>query len=292
MTTDLELYDLQPEPREEWRRMLRFVGWDEAARQAAAATVDVLFPRGHALVVATYEYLRVTPETAAILGWEHGVDETHLAERRRFFTLWLARTLGLDTSAEFADYLFRAGQYHAGHGPRRIHTPPQYVTGSIGLVQAAFARYLAEAGLPASALAAGLAAWSQYFAVQLNQMLLGYRVAREAEQGAVRVPVTVYGRLRPLVGRATLELHVDEGQTVRQLLSKFFNYYPQTRVEALDRRWQAEEKRDSLWLEPKPVYVPRYGWRVLRNGRDVEYEGGFGIPLQLGDTVAIFPPGR
>jgi molybdopterin converting factor small subunit len=220
------------------------------------------------------------------------VDEAHLAERRRFFTVWLARTLGLDTSAEFADYLFRAGQYHAGHGPRRIHTPPQYVTGSIGLVQAAFARYLAEAGLPAPALAAGLAAWSQYFAAQLNQMLLGYRAAQEAGLGAVRVPVTVFGRLRPLVGRATLDLHVDEGQTVRQLLRKLFNYYPQTRVEALDRRWQAEEKRDSLWLEPKPVYAPRYGWRVLRNGRDVEYEGGFSAPLHPGDTIAIFPPGR
>jgi molybdopterin converting factor small subunit len=292
MNTDLELYDLQPEPREEWRQVLRFVGWNEAARQAAAATVDVLFPRGHELVVATYDYLRSVPETAAILGWEHGVDEAHLAERRRFFTVWLARTLGLDTSAEFADYLFRAGQYHAGHGPRRIHTPPQYVTGSIGLVQAAFARYLAEAGLPASALAAGLAAWSQYFAAQLNQMLLGYRAAQEAGLGAVRVPVTVFGRLRPLVGRATLDLHVDEGQTVRQLLRKLFNYYPQTRVEALDRRWQAEEKRDSLWLEPKPVYAPRYGWRVLRNGRDVEYEGGFSAPLHPGDTIAIFPPGR
>ncbi|MDW8326067.1 MAG: protoglobin domain-containing protein [Anaerolineales bacterium] len=292
MNADLELYDLQPEPSEEWERMLRFVGWDEAARQAAAATVDVLFPRGHELVVATYEYLRTVPETAAVLGWEHGVDEAHLAERRRFFTLWLARTLGLDTSAEFADYLFRAGQYHAGHGPRRIHTPPQYVTGSIGLVQAAFARYLAEAGVPAPTLAAGLAAWSKYLSVQLNQMLLGYRAAQEAEQGAVRVPVEVFGRLRPLVGRAKVNLHVDEGQTVRQLLNKFFNYYPQTRVEALDRRWQAEEKRDSLWLEPKPVYTPRYGWRVLRNGRDVEYEGGFSAPLHPGDTVAIFPPGR
>lgn len=63
------------------------------------------------LVAQTYDYLRHVPETAAILGWEESVDETHLEERRRFFTVWLARTLGLDTSDEFAHYLFRAGKF-------------------------------------------------------------------------------------------------------------------------------------------------------------------------------------
>jgi hypothetical protein len=118
----------------------------------------VLFRRGPEIVAETYEYLRRVPETAAIRGWEHEVDATHLDERRRFFTVWLARALALDTSDELASYLFQAGKYHAGHGPRQIHTPPAYVEGSVGLVLAAFARCMAEADLPAAVIAGAMAA--------------------------------------------------------------------------------------------------------------------------------------
>jgi len=124
MQEELQIEHLLPSPEDRWREMLRFMGWNEETRRAAARSVEILFRRGHELVVQTYEYLRSVPETAAILGWEENVDEAHLEERRRFFTVWLARTLGMDTSDEFACYLFRAGKYHAGHGPRHIHTPP------------------------------------------------------------------------------------------------------------------------------------------------------------------------
>lgn len=32
----------------------------------------------------------------------NGADPTHLAERRRFFTVWLARLLGMDFSNDLA----------------------------------------------------------------------------------------------------------------------------------------------------------------------------------------------
>lgn len=288
----LELDRLAPEPHDEWRRMLRFVAWSDADALAASRSVETLLQRGHELVVSTYDYLTRVPETAAILGWETGVDDAHLEERRRFFTIWLARTLGLDTSEEFAVYLFRAGKYHAGHGPRRIHTPPEYVTGSIGLVQASFARYMAEAGLPGDVLAPALSAWSKYLSVQLNQMLLGYRIGRDMERGPLTVPVSVFGRLRPLVGSERTTVRAAAGANVAEVLRKFFNYYPQVRAEALDRVWRSEEKAESLWIEIEPSYVPRDGWRVLLNGRDVKYGGGFDAPLQEGDEIALFPPGR
>ena len=41
-----------------------------------------------------------------------------------------------------------------------------------------------------------------------------------------------------------------------------------------------------------PVYVLQQGWRILLNGRNVEYEGGFGLAVEEGDTIAVFPPGR
>ena len=69
---------------------------------------------------------------------------------------------------------------------------------------------------------------------------------------------------------------------------------PQTRSEALDRTWREvpPHRADSLWPEVVPVYVPKNAWRVLLNGRDLRYDGGFDVPVHAGDEMAIFPPGR
>lgn len=292
METNLEFHDLMAYPSDEWKRLMRFVNLDTTERDAMLRTVEVLLGHATEFVVSTYDYLRSVPETATILGWEQGVDEEHLEERRRFFTLWLSRTLGIDTSEEFANYLFRAGQYHAGQGPRRIHTPSAYVTGSIGLTLAAFARYLKEAGLPAEVVAPAMAGWSKYLSVQLNQMLFGYQVAREFLRGDFTVRFTIFGRLRPIVGGKEISVPASLGTTVLDLLQKFFNYYPQVRLEALDKRWESEVKEDSLWDAIKPVYVPRAGWRVLYNGRDIAYGDGIGAIVKEEDVIAIFPPGR
>ncbi|MFN8471455.1 MAG: protoglobin domain-containing protein [Anaerolineae bacterium] len=292
MAPQLELHNLEPEPRQEWRRMLRFAGWDETAKAAAARSAETLLARAHDLVVGTYDYLLNVPETAEILGWEHGADEAHLEERRRFFTIWVARTIGMDTSDEFAMYLFRAGKFHAGHGPRQIHTPTGYVTASIGLVLASFARYMREADLPANIIAEAMDAWSRYLTVQSNQMALGYRVAQAMEKGPIDVPCTVYGRLRPLLGVQEIHVHSEPGAPVGELLGKFFNYFPQAREEALERVWQASEDSPSLWTKVETHYTARSGWRVLLNGRDLRYNGGLTAPVADGNTLAIFPPGR
>ncbi len=292
MPGNLELRDLAPEPQEEWRRVLRFVGWGQDQRAAAARSVEILFRRGPELVADTYAYLARTPETAAVLGWETQVDEAHLEERRRFFTIWLARTLGMDTSDEFALTLFRAGTYHAAHGPRGVHVPPEYVTGSISLVQASFGRSLAEAGMEASHLAAAVGAWSKYLSAQLDIMLLGYRVARDLDRGDTPVRCGMFGRLRPLVQAKSVVVRAESRESVGGVLRKLFNYYPALRVEALDRVWYAREAGDALWEHEVPAYVPRRGWRVLLNGRDLAYDGGFDVPLTPGDELAVFPPGR
>jgi len=291
-TLDVELRDLAPDPRDEWQRMLRFVGLTANDKAAMSRSVEVLFRRGTELVVNTYDYLRSVPETAAILGWEDHVDEAHLEERRRFFTVWLGRALGMDTSDEFALYLFYAGKVHAGHGPRRIHTPPAYVTASIGLVLASFARFMSEAHLPAEVIAEAMAGWNKYLAVQLNQMYLGYQVAQELDRGDFPVRITLFGRLRPLLGIREMEIHAEDGATAAAVLRKFFSYYPQARPVALDHVWHSEEKSDALWMAVNTAYVPRPGWRVLLNGRDLNYAGGFGNRIHESDEIALFPPGR
>jgi molybdopterin converting factor small subunit len=255
-------------------------------------TVETLLQRASELVVGTYDYLRAVPETAAILGWEKDVDTTHLQERRRFFSIWLSRTLGIDTSTEFANYLFRAGQMHAGHGPRQIHTPPAYVTASIGLVQASFARYLDEAGLPAETIAQAMAGWCKYLSVQLNQMLMGYSVATEYSRGDYNVRCSFFGRLRPAIGQSRLMIPAQSGSRVSDILEKLFNYYPQARRMALDRIWLSEEREDSLWTEVNPAYVPQKGWRVILNGRDLGFDKGFLTPVFEEDEISVFPPGR
>lgn len=85
MSHHLEIEGLSPDPLEEWHTTLRFVGLQEEERAAMAAVVEPLLKNSTDLVIRTYDYLRAFPETAAVLGWERGVDEAHLEERRRFF---------------------------------------------------------------------------------------------------------------------------------------------------------------------------------------------------------------
>ncbi|MFN8635891.1 MAG: protoglobin domain-containing protein [Chloroflexota bacterium] len=292
MTHQLLFHDLAPDPREEWQRLLRFVGWGEADRLAAARSVEAIFARGHELVVETYAHLAKVPETAALLGWQDGPEPEHLEERRRFLTIWLARTLGLDTSDELAVHLFRAGLVHHGLGSRRVHVPQSYVIATVGLVQAGFARCLAEAGLPADVTAAALGAWSRYLSVQLDVMLLGYRAAADLTDGDVTVRCAAYGRLRELFGDRAVLVGLRRDGSLGEVLGKLFAAYPRVRAEVLDRVWDESEPAASRTVTLTPVYMPRPGWRLLLNGRDASYEGGLDQQVGAGDEVSLFPPGR
>jgi len=291
-SSTFELRGLAPTPAEEWQRTLAFLGLGVAEKAALARSVEALMCRAVELVVDTYDYLQKFPETAAILGWEESVDVEHLEERRRFFTIWLARTLGIDTSDEFAAYLFRAGKFHAGHGPRHIHTPPTYITAAIGHVLAYFARVLGESPLKAPELAAAMAGWSKYLSAQLNLMLFGYHIARQFESGDLPIRVKLFGTMRPIIGESEVIVRVHQADTVARVLGKFFDYYPEARAHALEKTWDTEEKSNSEWLDVVSVYLFRKGWRILLNGRDLTYEGGFDQPLASQDEIAIFPPGR
>jgi molybdopterin converting factor small subunit len=292
-TNGQEIRDLIPEPGAEWRRLLQFVGLTENDKLAMSRTVETLMRKAPDMVVDTYNYLQSVPETASILGWEDGFDENHLEERRRFFTVWLARVLGMDTSEEFAYYLFRAGKFHAAHGPRQIHVPPAYITTSMGMMGAAFALCMYEAQLQGDVVAPAMAGWNKYLSVQLHLMDLGYRVAREFETGDFFVSFDLYGRMRKLAGWRTIKASASEGDTLEAMLRKFFNYAPQLRTEALRPVWHSHEKDDAAWVEVYQTYVPSPGgWRFLLNGRNVGFEEGFEKKINPQDVISIFPPGR
>jgi molybdopterin converting factor small subunit len=289
------LSGLMPTPEEEWQRMRTFLSLGSGDIAAMLETVEPLFKRGHELVVGNYDYLLKNHETAVILGWEQGADPEHLAERRRFFTVWLARLLGMDLGHEFARYLFRAGQIHAGHGPRQIHVPEIYVTGAVSLVNATFAHFLTEEMPGAAIVPAALAGWNKVLTMHLHMMLLGYQSARAFDSGDFRAKVSIFGRMRQVMGGAELSLALPKGASMELALQKLFNYFPAARAEIFDPHWLGGERDDATgtpWFIVEKAYHVKPMWRVLLNGRDLSYVGGPDIQVSPGDEISIFPPGR
>ncbi len=286
---------LDPAPEVEWRRMRAFLGLSHQEIDAMLATVEALFRRGHELVVGTYDHLLQNAETAAILGWERGAEQAHLSERRRFFTVWLARLLGMDFSEDLAHYLFGAGKMHAAHGPRRTHVPPVYVSGSISLVNATFARFLSEEMAGDPIVPTALAGWGKVLNMHLHLMLMGYNAARALDQGDLELTVLYFGKMRTLTGLAEQTVRVADREQIQDALARLFNYHPQARGDVFDLHWLESNRLDATgtpWFEAQPAYRIKPMWRVLLNGRDISYAGGPSTPLTAGDELHIFPPGR
>lgn len=294
-TARWSLPELEQTPVDEWDRMRRFVGINPVEREAMLNSVPILFRRGYELVVANYDYLLANPDTAQVLGWENGVDLAHLEERRRFLTVWLARLLGMDFSHDLAMYLFKAGQMHAGYGPRHVHIPSVYVTGAASLMSAAFARLLNEEAAGQGWVAEAVAGWGKVLAMHLHMMLLGYEAARRLSEGSMPVKVTFYGRMRAVTGAAEITVGAYAGIPVTMVLKKLFEFYPQAREEALDIAWTPGEHLDAFgnpWMTVHGLYLPKPGWRVLLNGRDLTYLDDAQRIINAGDSIQVFPPGR
>ena len=142
---------------------------------------------------------------------------------------------------------------------------------------------------------AALAGWNKVLSLHLHLMLAGYETGQEWDQGEIAVGITLFGRMRALIGRSQAEMHLSPGSSLEAAMRKFFHYYPQARAEALDPVWEAGERVDALgvpWMTVDRAFRPRSGWRVLINGRDSAYLPAGGRVLKDGDTVQIFPPGR
>jgi molybdopterin converting factor small subunit len=88
---------------------------------------------------------------------------------------------------------------------------------------------------------------------------------------------------------------MPSGKTILTALQKFFDYYPAARQHALETVWTEAERLDATntaWLTVSRAYRPRFGWRVLLNGRDLGYMDPATALLNPGDEIAFFPPGR
>lgn len=289
---DLRVRHVRPTPAETWDMMMRFSAPTPPERAAMQATVDTLFQRGYELVVATYDHLQRFAETAEVLGWQEGADESHLAERRRFFTIWLARTLSMDIGSQFGDYLFYAGKVHAAHGPRHIETPSMWVTGSVGLIVGAFAEFIRAAKHPADETALALSGWNKYLLIQLNQMHAGYEVGQALNTGDQVIELKAYAMVRHNWGRDKINVRFRAGDTVEDVLRKALDFAPELRAVMFDPDWEAQESDQDLWVRVKRHYKLREGWRVQLNGKNLTFHGGFQQPLKPDDSLTLFSPGR
>ena len=84
--------------------------------------------------------------------------------------------------------------------------------------------------------------------------------------------VRVFGTLRPLVGGKELDVDVDAGQTVRDVLAALAAEHPTLGERVLD---------DGGELQ-KSVHV-------LVNGRSVKFLDGLDTAVRDGDLMALFP---
>ncbi len=274
------VFDLPPLPEHQMREELAFVGIDEAAKRQMYLDGEPLLRHAAEWVAAAYDHLSRFAPTAKALGWEGRIPEDELYLRRTFFSGWMGRTIGVDTSDEFARYLFHAGRVHAGYGPDRRFVPPEWVSLSLTLVLRMFSTVV-----PAERL--GL--WSSYLGVQQEVMRAGFDAAMELEKGRTVIKVDALGLARPALPEP-LEVRLPQGATVLDAVLKVFAFRPELRDVALEPVQDAEEH--AGWMEEVTRWRFKPRWALLKNGRDVAYLEGLATRLKTGDTLTFLPPGR
>jgi sulfur-carrier protein len=84
--------------------------------------------------------------------------------------------------------------------------------------------------------------------------------------------IRLYATLRPIVGRSTVTLDAEPGDTVRSMLDELMTRWPDLR----EKLMRNEELHPSI--------------HVFLNGRDVRYLGGLDIPIPAETEICIFPP--
>jgi molybdopterin synthase sulfur carrier subunit len=85
--------------------------------------------------------------------------------------------------------------------------------------------------------------------------------------------VRIFATLRLLVGAKEVEVDVEAGDTVQNMLEKLTAKYP-----ALSKRVLDDEGNLQSSIT------------VLVNGRNIKFLDGLNSPIQEGDALALFPP--
>jgi molybdopterin synthase sulfur carrier subunit len=87
------------------------------------------------------------------------------------------------------------------------------------------------------------------------------------------VRVSFYATLRPIVGGRSVEVPLDAGATVRELVDALASRWPELSEQLFDEEGGLS-RRVNVFVE----------------GRDIRWLDGVETPLQPGQKVDIFPP--
>jgi molybdopterin synthase sulfur carrier subunit len=85
--------------------------------------------------------------------------------------------------------------------------------------------------------------------------------------------VRIFATLRSLVGVKEVEVDVEAGDTVRNMLDKLTAEYPALRKRVLNDEGNLQSSIN-----------------VFVNGRNIKFLDGLNSPIQEGDRLALFPP--
>jgi len=85
--------------------------------------------------------------------------------------------------------------------------------------------------------------------------------------------VRIFATLRSLVGAKEVEVDVEAGDTVQNMLEKLTAQYPALRKRVLDDEGKLQSSIN-----------------VFVNGRNIKFLDGLNSPIQEGAALALFPP--
>lgn len=88
----------------------------------------------------------------------------------------------------------------------------------------------------------------------------------------IRITVKLFAELREFLKKNKMEIEIEEGANILQLLESLCNIY--------NLREKIFDKKNNLkqWVN------------ILKNGRQIKFLDGIRTKLEHGDEIALFPP--
>ncbi len=93
------------------------------------------------------------------------------------------------------------------------------------------------------------------------------------ERRFIKATVRLFATFKQLTNKREIEIEMEEGATIFQLLEVLCKQYESLRDKIID-----ENNKLRKWIQ------------ILRNGRSIKFLNGVETELTDGDVIAVFPP--
>lgn len=93
------------------------------------------------------------------------------------------------------------------------------------------------------------------------------------ERKFIKATVKLFASFKEITKKREIEIEIEEGSTILQLLEKLFEQFGPLREQIFDENNMLNE-----WIQ------------ILKNGRSIKFLDGIETKLTNGDVIAVFPP--